>query len=457
MRYCSVIIRCIRPALRLLALVLLSGLGFGARAQGPVNYADWKLEWAEEFNGPLDTTDLAKRWRFFYPWGHVINPAFEAGYYTGEGLQASNGVLNMTMRELKTPRQYHGKAMRYDTPMLISRHPVDSLLPTNCHAAEGFSYGLFEVRLKQPRYNESFPAFWLFGGTPDEIDIFESAVDVFSSNFHFPPHEYWRPARQKILDCQCNFFNSEATGKLQEEFHTYGVSWLPNGVIFYFDGVPIRHETRYVPAGCGMALILNMAVVDWARHSTDTMAVDYIRIYRPRQLPPVPVVQRPGGAFPTSEFDWLPFETRPGLGDQGSHQEWVAAAPPRAPHELRLQFTDNYNEACDVWLPLPIAGRWAPTWVQVNGTPELQIQLPAPDSLHWTVQAPGGRAVAHGAAPGGRMWYPRWAGLPPGSYAVHLRQGLRTAVQPLVVVGRPPDSAPTTAWQQPAPAPSPAE
>ena len=31
-----------------------------AYAQGRINYGDWRLEWAEEFNAPLDTVVLAE-------------------------------------------------------------------------------------------------------------------------------------------------------------------------------------------------------------------------------------------------------------------------------------------------------------------------------------------------------------------------------------------------------------
>ncbi len=448
----------LNSVIRAIVLILLLGAGtLPGRAQGPVNYANWRLEWAEEFNTPIDTAKLAERWRFFYPWGHVINPSFEAGYYTGEGLHTGDGLLNMTMTELAEPRPYRGKNMRYDTPMLMSRHPVDSLLPYNCHAGEGFSYGLFEVRLRQPLHRESFPAFWLFGGVPDEIDIFEAAADNFSNNFHLAANEYWRPSRQKSMDCQCEYYNVDPSGNLHDQFHTYGMSWMPDGVIFYYDGIPIRHETRYIPTGCGMAVILNLGVVDWARHATDTMAVDYIRIYRPRRLPPVPVVQRPGAEYPHNEQDWMPAETQPGRADQATRQDWLLAPARRAPQQLTLQLTDNYNPTCDLHMSLPVAGRWAPTWTQTYGTPELRVRIPAPDSLHWTMRDAFGQFVGSGTSPGGSTWRPCLAALPPGAYALHLRQGAAATVQPLNIIGRAVHSAPDSVWQKPAIVPLDAE
>ena len=130
-----------RPsAYRLVALLALLWLAAPpARAQGRVNYADWRLEWADEFNGTVDTTTLAEHWQFYYPWGRALVSPFESGYYTGRELHAANGVLNMTLNKLKAPIGYRGKTLLYTTPMLFSRHLADSLRPYNCHSAEGFS------------------------------------------------------------------------------------------------------------------------------------------------------------------------------------------------------------------------------------------------------------------------------------------------------------------------------
>ena len=447
----------LNEANRVIGLVLLLwNVGLAAQAQNRVRYADWHLEWAEEFNTPIDTTDLATRWRFFYPWGRALISPIETGYYTAEELHTADGVLNMTMHKLATPRVYRDKSLKYNTGMLFSRHPVDSLRPYNCNPADGFSYGLFEVRARQPRGPGSAPGFWLYGGVPDEIDVFEATADVVANNFHLAPGGYWRPSRRQELACQCFFYNTDPAGNLNQQFHTYGVSWMPDGVIFYFDGLPIRHETRLIPAGCAMSIILNVAALAWSNQPTDTMAVDYIRVYRPRRLPVVVPALRPGADFPQTEQIWLPAETQPGLPPQDTHQVWQLAPQRRTPQQLALLLSDNYNPPCELNLPLPIAGRWAPVWAQTYGTPELRVQTSAPDSVHWTVHDLHGQPVARGVAAGGGTWRPSWPSLPPGTYALHLRQGAAALVQPLTIMGRPADSGPDKAWQQPAPsAPTP--
>jgi hypothetical protein len=427
-----------------------------AQPRQRINYQDWQLLTAEEFNQPLDTVALGQRWRYFFPWGRTLNYN-EVEYYTSRGVRAGDGVLNLTSERLATSFPYRGRDMRFTSGMLMSRYQNDSLTLRDCtKGAEGYSHGLFEIRCRQPRDGASFPAFWLFGGIPDEIDIFEATPYYFNSTFHIMGEGgYWRPTRRHGEHCACSFYDHDPAGNLSEQFHTYGLVWLPNEVIFYYDGIPIRHETRLVPSGCSMWLIANLAVLDWANVPGDTLAIDYIRVYAPRAKPVLPAVLRPGADYPQSELAWLPFEQQPGRFDQASYQRWTATARPTG--QLALELTDNYNPSCDVSFTLPVAGHWAPPWTQTYGTPEIQVQLPdGSGPLEWAVRDTFGEEWAHGTAAGGSVWRPKLAALPPGAYTLRLRQGTATAVQPLVVLGRAAGSKPDAAWSQPA-APPPTE
>lgn len=433
----------------LVALALLTLLVGQAQQLGRINYEDWKLETAEEFNTPLDTAALGQRWRYYFPWGRTIGP-LEAQYYTSQAVSGGSGVLNLSAQRLATPIAGNYKSMNYTSGMLMSRRVApDSLTLQGCNPGrEGYSYGLFEIRCRQPRDDNSFPAFWLYGGAPDEVDIFEASPYHFSSTCQVKPSSYWRPTRTATDFCSCYYYDEDPAGNLSQQFHTYGFAWLPNEITFYYDGVPIRHETRLLPGGCAMWVIANLAVWNWATAARDTLAIDYIRVYTPRALPPVPVVQRPSGAYPQPELAWLPFEQPPGRFDAANVQRWTAS--PRPTGRLNLELTDNYNPVCNLTLPLPVAGHWAPAWVQTQGTPELQVRLPpGADSSAWAVHDALGRKVAQGRA-GGGVWRPALAGLPPGNYALHLRSGRAATVHPLLIVGRPAGSTPTEAWRQPA-------
>jgi hypothetical protein len=445
-----------RSVLRIVFVLLpLLAMGGGAtHAQRRVNYAEWQLEWAEEFNRPTDTTALMARWRFDFPWGRNLVNNLETEYYSGVGVRPdSGGALHLVATLLPKPIAYQGKQLRYSSGMLMSHHPVDPLRPPTCpQMADGFSYGLFEVRARQPARGSVFPAFWLWGGGPDEIDVFEAERGAFGNTIHTNSPGYWYPTRTQPDACSCYFFNTDPRGDLHDQFHTYGVEWMPNEVVFYFDGYPIRRETRLLPNGCAMYIIVNLAMWNWANSAADTLHVDYVRVYRPRVAPTQVAVVRYGGQQPGSEYEWTPFEFKPGRLDVGRVQQWRAT--PRSGGRLDLQLIDNLNAVCESKLPLPLDGRWAPPWLVFGALPDVRMQFVSPDSVVWQLADVWGRTVAAGVAPGRAEWLPRWPDLPAGHYALHLRQGVARATQAVVVVARSQlDILPQPAWLQPAPNP----
>ena len=432
-------------------LLLLATAGPACHAQGAIRYEDWQLEWGEEFNRPSDTLALLERWRFAYPWGRNLLANPETEYYSGVGVRPdSGGVLHLVARRLAQPIRYQGKELRYSSGMLMSHHPVDSLRPAACPPdANGFSYGLFEVRCRQPANGSVFPAFWLWGGGPDEIDVFEASRWGFGNTIHTNTPGYWYPTRTRPDACSCFFYDTDPHGDLHEQFHTYSVRWMPNEVTFYFDNVPIRRETRLLPNGCAMFVIVNLAMWNWANSEADTLAIDYVRVYRPRVVPPPVAVVRRGGAEPSSELNWIPLDLKPGRLDPGRRQRWQAGAD--APGRLALRLTDNLNAECDITLPLPLNGRWAPPWLVLDNLPDMQVGFAAADSVHWQLANPLGQVVAAGTA-AGPEWQPRWPDVAPGPYVLHLRQNQARVAHPVVFLARSfRDAAPLPAWLKPVP------
>ena len=429
----------------------LVGIGFflagmwwplGAGAQERLDYNKWQLELAEEFDRPLDTLAMSTRWHFAYPWGRTLLNNAESQYYTATEVNTdSAGLLRLTARRAPAAIAYRGKSLRYTSGMLMSRYRNLEQLPAGCPPDEGFSFGLFEVRCRQPRDPHAFPAFWLYGGVPDEIDIFEADAHHLSNNLILNLNNGWRPTRQQGEACACYFYNPpEATGNLAQQYHTYSLSWLPNEVIFYFDGIPIRRATRVLPTGCAMWLILNLAMWEWSTTTQDTLAVDYIRVYRSRQ-PLRPAGQRPGAETPQSELAWLPAEQPPGRENAGSRQRWRVAPPHTGadsdkPSKLGLELTENLNPPCNLTLPLPAAGQWAPAWQLTVGIPAIEVIITGSDSLNWQLDDGLGRTLDQGAVAAGQSWRPKWSGLAPGAYVLHLRQGTAYRPHPLRVAYR---------------------
>jgi len=79
-------------------------------------------------------------------------------------------------------------------------------------------------------------------------------------------------------------YDATLTGmNLGKEFHTYGLQWSKDSLIYYFDGKPLRgmkNDICYSPA----PVYLSEAIIPWAGEVTDAingtqMEVDYVRIY----------------------------------------------------------------------------------------------------------------------------------------------------------------------------------
>ena len=445
-----------RNAGRWAATLLALGLMLAGPAQGQrIRYDEWRLEWAEEFDQPGDSTRLMPRWRFEYPWGRNLSGNTETQYYTGSQLHIADGQLHIAARRVR-PRPYRGRQLAYESGMLFSHYPAatDSLrLPAFDPASNGFSYGLFEIRCRQPRDAASFPAFWLFGAT-DEVDIFEATPTEFSNNAIVRNGGFWRAGRAASEATQCFFFSTDPRRNLSQAFHTYGLAWRPHELVFYFDGRPIRRETRLVPLGSPMALIANLAILNWAVAPADTLAIDYIRVYRPRRRPAAPpVVQRPGGGWPQWDLAWLPFNEEPGSPDPAARQQWQAVAD-SAGH-LRLDLLDNLNPENQTSFALPrdSAATWAPAWVLRAGSPVLRLRLAPGAPVNWELYDQVGELLRDGVLAAGTNGQLPWATLLPGSYCLRLRQGPARGAHRVVVLGRAPRSEPSAEWQQPVPVP----
>ena len=163
-----------------------------------------------------------------------------------------------------------------------------------------FTYGYFEARMKMPAGEGTWPAFWTLGSNINsvpwprsgELDIMEYAgshPNRSTSAVHYAnasgSHEYKSGAMNGSVD-------------LSEDFHTYGMLWLPNEVTFTFDGRPTfvlkKSQTGltvwpFGPTSAGvhpkMYIILNLAMggnyggtIDSSLRKA-TFSIDYVRYY----------------------------------------------------------------------------------------------------------------------------------------------------------------------------------
>ena len=229
---------------------------------------DWKLAWSDEFNrsGLPDSSN----------WGNEVGfiRNNELQYYTARRIEnsvAENGNLLII-----------GRKEPFDTADYTSA----SLTTDGKHS---WTYGKIEARMKLPRGQGMWPAFWMLGqnihqvGWPrcGEIDIMEhiNDEDLLYGNLHW--HNERHVSSGNKIPCTV------------AQFHDYAVEWDKDSIRWFLDGqrfhgVCIKdsinstsefHKPHYI--------ILNLAIGgNWPKNPDettqfpDTVFVDYVRVYQ---------------------------------------------------------------------------------------------------------------------------------------------------------------------------------
>ena len=158
-----------------------------------------------------------------------------------------------------------------------------------------FQYGFFECRYKYAAATGTNNSFWMMttGITPAEgkkfeIDINEGHYPVeMATNIH-----NWtdvttdpvtgkssHPSISKSFD-----LTSESAVNLGKEFHTYGLEWTRDSLIYYFDGKALRRSKNEF-CHSSAPVYLSEAILTWAGTVTDaidgtSMQVDWVRVYQ---------------------------------------------------------------------------------------------------------------------------------------------------------------------------------
>lgn len=240
--------------------------------------------WSEDFNGAAGSAPDSSKWTL--ETGGSGNGNHELQYYTnstGNAALDGNGNLVITARKNTDP----GLQCWYGTCQYTS---------ARLNTAKTFTqkYGHFESRIKVPRGQGVWPAFWMLGddlgsaGWPNsgEIDIMEnvgSEPGTVHGTIHGPGYSgsggigaaYTLPSGKSFAD----------------DFHVFAVDWSPSAIKWSVDGQV--YETR-APADVGgnkwvydhpFFLILNFAVGgDWpgspdaGTSFPQTMTVDYVHV-----------------------------------------------------------------------------------------------------------------------------------------------------------------------------------
>lgn len=256
----------------------------------------WKLVWSDEFNGLDGSSPDPKKWTYDIGadgngWGNN-----ELEYYTNSRRNVSirKGMLVITA----VKERYTGPSVAPDGPPAgeVTRDYTSARIKTQGLFAQ--TYGRFEARIKLPRGQGMWPAFWMLGvdiektGWPGcgEIDIMEN-IGKEPSKVHGSIHGPG-PAG-KGTDDMTAIYTLPGQARFSDAFHVFAVEWEPKMIRFYVDNHLYETATPAgLPHGTGWVfnhsffLILNLAVGgDWpgspdaSTHFPQQMLVDYVRVY----------------------------------------------------------------------------------------------------------------------------------------------------------------------------------
>ncbi|MEO8071865.1 MAG: glycoside hydrolase family 16 protein [Acidobacteriota bacterium] len=244
----------------------------------------FKDEFNKAANSPIDAT----KWTAEIGGGGWGNE--ELQYYTNSPENAyHDGRGNLVIRAIKlTPplnlNCWYGNC-QYTSARLITKEKFER------------QYGRFEARIKIPRGQGMWSAFWMLGNNIDmvgwstcgEIDVMENiGREPFTvhGTIHGPGY-----SGANAISAPFNLANNQ---EFADDFHIYATEWTENKIAFYVDGKLFKTITSQdLPAGKDWVydhpflMILNLAVGgNWGGVPNETtvfpqtMLVDYVRVYR---------------------------------------------------------------------------------------------------------------------------------------------------------------------------------
>ena len=278
-----------RRPVRAVAACLAASIAFGcasAPSAAPAPRGSWKLTWSDEFDGAAGATFDRTKWAADTGgsgWGNQ-----EREFYTTRPENIAldgTGHLVITARTEDVTRYacwYGGcgySSARIKTQGLFAQ-----------------AYGRFEARIRIPRGQGLWPAFWMLGdnigaiGWPSsgEIDIMENIgrePRVVHGTMHGPGYSGANGIGGP---------DTLASGAFSDDFHIYAVEWSPDEIRWFVDDRQyFRTTPASLPAGASWVydhpffILLNVAVgggwpgdPDASSQFPQQMVIDYVRVYQ---------------------------------------------------------------------------------------------------------------------------------------------------------------------------------
>jgi beta-glucanase (GH16 family) len=244
----------------------------------------WRLTWSDEFDAPDGSAASPGRWIHDLGGGGWGNN--ERQTYTD---RRDNAVIRGGTLVIRAAREH------FTGRDGIAREYTSARLKTLGTFAQ--AYGRFEARIRIPRGQGIWPAFWMLGDnieaagwpTCGEIDVMENVgrePNVVHGTLHGPGYS----GGQSLT---ASFTNP--TGRpFADDFHVFAIEWEPSVVRWYADtNLYAARTLSAIPGGSrwvfdhAFFVLLNVAVGgDWPGNPDATtvfpqeMIVDWVRVYR---------------------------------------------------------------------------------------------------------------------------------------------------------------------------------
>jgi beta-glucanase (GH16 family) len=214
-----------------------------------------RLIFEDDFNGrTLDRTKWRPNWLGANPRA-LTKPvsSVQLNCYDPAQVRQADGALQLTVRKL--PCKVRGRTFPYRSGLVESEGKFS------------FTYGYMEARMWLPAGAGMWPAFWSNGQNwpfDGEIDVVEgTGTDMATFHYHHGAGVYAGSAR---------------VARATAGWHTYGASWTPGQIRWFFDRRQVG-QTRTLHSA-PMYLILNLAVRTPPPTVPITLRVDWVRVWQ---------------------------------------------------------------------------------------------------------------------------------------------------------------------------------
>jgi len=264
-------------------MFLIAAVCAVAQANPQAASSSWKLVWSDEFNGPKGSAVDASKWVIETGGGGWGNDELE--YYTSRLENVSQQDGNLAIKVMQE---------KYTGLDSVTRSYTSARLKTQTKFSQ--AYGRFEARIKIPRGQGIWPAFWMLGDDIDktawpacgEIDIMEN-IGKEPALVHGTIHGPGYSGANGIGSP----YGLPGDARFADDFHTFSVEWEPNTIRFYVDNdLSATRTPSDLPKGTKWVydhpffMLLNVAVgggwpgnPDASTIFPQTMLVDYVRVY----------------------------------------------------------------------------------------------------------------------------------------------------------------------------------